>query len=98
MKQMKIDPAQVVPIDFTTPDTNRTLRTLQPVVFKDRDVFYCHLGEDESSGILGSGHTPYAAIKNWEIELQRRIDHHEEDDELAEFVIDSLKISKDDVW
>jgi hypothetical protein len=98
MKQMKIDPSQVIPIDFTTANTNRTLKTLQPVVFKDRDKFYCHLGEDHTNCILGTGHTPYAAIKNWEIELQRIIDHHDEDDELAEYVIDSLKISKDDVW
>ncbi|WP_432710908.1 hypothetical protein [Pedobacter sp.] len=98
MKQMKIDPSQLVAIDFTAPDTNRTLRTLQPVVFKNRNIFFCHLGEDEKNCILGSGHSPYAAIKDWEIELQRRIDHHDEDDELAEFVIDSLKLSKDDVW
>ena len=98
MKQMQIDPAKIVNMDFTTPETNRTLRTLQPVVFKDGESFCCLLGEDRMQGIIGNGNTPEEAINNWQLNLQGRIDHHDENDELAEFVIDSLKISKDDVW
>jgi len=98
MKQMQIDPAKIVKIDFTKPETNRTLKTLQPVVFKEDELFCCLLGEDRAQAIIGYGNTPEEAIYDWEQNLQKRIDQHEDNDELAEFVIDSLKTSKDDVW
>jgi hypothetical protein len=98
MKQMQIDPESKVDIDFTTPDTDRTLKTLQPVVYKNGDSFCCLLGEDPTQGIFGCGGSPQEAIDDWKVKLQKRMDQHDEDDELAEFVIDSLKISKDDVW
>jgi predicted DNA-binding antitoxin AbrB/MazE fold protein len=98
MKQMQIDPAKIVDIDFTTPETKQTLKTLQPVVFKEGEAYCCHLGEDHTNGIMGRGNSPDEAINDWEKSLQKRIDEHDENDELAEFVIDSLKISKDDVW
>jgi hypothetical protein len=98
MKQMQIDPEKVVDIDFTTKETNRTLKTLQPIVFKEGESYCCHLGEDHTHGILGCGNSPEEAIKEWEQNLQKRMDHHDENDELAEYVIDSLRITKDDVW
>jgi len=91
MKQMKIDPAYKVDIDFTAPGTKASLKTLQPVVFKEGNAFCCLLGEDPTVGIFGCGDTAFEAINDWEISLQKRIDHHEENDELANYVIDSLK-------
>jgi len=98
MMQMNIDPELVVDFDFTRPEVNRTLKNLQPVVYKDGDQYSCLLGPDLEHGILGTGATPDAAIMQWEVNLQKRIQDPDENDEVAEFVIDSLGMTKDDVW
>ena len=43
MKQMIVDPESKANIDFTKPETERTLKILQPVVYKDGDAFCCIL-------------------------------------------------------
>ena len=98
MKQMNVDPESLVNIDFTTPETERTLKILQPVVYKDGDAFGCLLGEDPTVGIFGCGNSADEAISDWKDNLKSRINEHQENDELADFVIDSLSITKDDVW
>lgn len=98
MIQMVIDPSLVVDFDFTRPEVNRTLKNLQPVVYKDGTAYNCLLGPDLERGILGTGATPEEAIYQWEKNLQQRIQEPAEDDEVAEFVIDTLRMTKDDVW
>jgi hypothetical protein len=98
MIQMTIDPELIVNFDFTKPEVNRTLKNLQPVVYKDGDQYNCLLGPNLEQGILGTGATAEAAILQWEADLQKRIQNPDEDDEVAEFVIDSLRMTKDDVW
>jgi hypothetical protein len=98
MIQMTIDPELVVDFDFTKPEVNRTLKNLQPVVYRNGDKFNCLLGPDLEQGILGTGSTPEEAIYNWEAKLQERIQDPAEDDEVSEFVIDTLRMTKDDVW
>jgi hypothetical protein len=98
MIQLTIDPDLVVNYDFTAQNVNRTLKNLQPVVFRSGPVYNCLLGPSLEAGILGMGSTPEEAIFNWEVQLKKRIQNPAEDDELAEFVIDSLRMTKDDVW
>jgi hypothetical protein len=98
MIQMKIDPSLIIDYDFTTKETNRTLKNLQPVVYKNGEAYNCLLGPDLEQGILGIGNTPEEAIYNWEANLQKRIQNPSEDDEVSEFVIDTLRMTKDDVW
>ena len=95
---MIIDESAKVDIDFTAADVDRTLKTLQPVVFNDQGQFACHLGPDMDSGIIGRGATPEAAIADWKTALKQRVQQAGEDDELANFVKDSLNFSKNDVW
>jgi hypothetical protein len=98
MIQMVIDPDLVVDYDFTKPEVNRTLKNLQPVVYKNGESYNCLLGPDLETGIVGMGASPEEAIYNWERNLQQRIQHPAEDDEVSEFVIDTLRMTKDDVW
>lgn len=98
MKQMIIDQAAIVNIDFTKPEVDRTLKTLQPVVFRDGARYCCHLGPDMEQGILGRGDTPDAAIAAWKDQLKKRVQTASEEDELATFARDSLNFSKNDVW
>lgn len=98
MEQMIFDQAAIVSIDFTKPEVDRTLKTLQPVVFRDGARYGCHLGPDMDNGILGRGDTPDAAIAAWKDQLKKRVETAAEEDELATFVKDSLNFSKNDVW
>jgi hypothetical protein len=98
MIQISIDPELIVDFDFTTRETNRTLKNLQPVVYKNGDKYNCLLGPDLERGILGTGSTPEEAISDWEVNLKNRIKDSKEDDELSEFVIDTLKMTDNDVW
>ena len=98
MEQMIIDESARVDIDFTAADVDRTLKTLQPVVFREGETFACHLGPDMESGVVGRGDTPDAAIADWKAALKQRVQQAGEDDELAIFVKDSLNFSKNDVW
>lgn len=98
MEQMIIDEAAIVNVDFTAADVERTLKTLQPVVFREGEQFCCHLGPDMESGIIGRGDTAEAAIEDWKAALRQRVERASEDDELATFVKDSLNFSKNDVW
>ena len=95
---MIIDQAAIVDIDFTAADVDRTLKTLQPVVFQEGEHFCCHLGPNMEQGILGTGDTPEAAIEAWKAALKQRVQTATEDDELATFVKDSLNFTKNDVW
>jgi hypothetical protein len=98
MEQMIFDQNLIVDIDFTAADVEKTLKTLQPVVFRDNERFCCHLGSDLENGILGCGDSPEAAITDWKEQLKLRIADASEEDELATFVKDSLNFSKNDVW
>ncbi len=98
MEQMIIDQAAIVNIDFTAADVDRTLKTLQPVVFREGTQFCCHLGPDMDQGILGKGDNPEAAIEDWKAALKERVQSATEEDELANFVKDSLNFTKNDVW
>jgi hypothetical protein len=98
MIQMIIDPELIVDYDFTKPEVNRTLKNLQPVIYRNGDEFFCLLGPDLKQGILGTGSTLEDAIYDWESNLQKRIQNPAEDDEVSEFVIDTLSLTKDDVW
>lgn len=95
---MIIDQEALVDMDFTAADVDRILKTLQPVVFKDGEQYCCHLGPDMENGIMGTGTSPEAAIEDWKAALKQRVQNGAEDDELANFVKDSLNSSKNDVW
>lgn len=98
MIQLTIDPELIVNYDFTAAEVNRTLKNLQPVVYKNGNGYHCLLGPNLEEGILGTGSSPEEAIYDWELKLQERIQSPSEDDEVSEFVIDTLRMTKDDVW
>jgi hypothetical protein len=56
------------------------------------------LGPNMESGILGKGDSPEAAIEDWKAALKQRVQSAAEEDELANFVKDSLNFTKNDVW
>lgn len=98
MEQMNVDEIRKVKIDFEHEDLPQDAKELQPLVFKEGDSYCCLLGPDRTKGILGYGDSPRAAIADWSVKLQERIKIKNEDDEVANFVRDTLNTSNEDVW
>lgn len=98
MKQMDIPQQMQVPVDFESQDLSRRIKELRPVVWREGTDFCCLLGPDPQEGIFGCGNTAEAAMNDWETHLRERIENASISDEVAQYAIDTLNISKDDVW
>ncbi|HQW16216.1 MAG TPA: hypothetical protein PKY86_05340 [Niabella sp.] len=98
MKQMKIPAAMQIDIDFEQDDLSKAVKDLHPVLWHDGQGYCCLLGPDPQEGILGCGMTKEEALSDWEINLRERVQTAGADDEVGQYVIDTLKISKKDVW
>lgn len=96
MQQMNVPDKMKVNVDYDDKALPHAARTLQPLVFTEGDAFYCVLGPDMQKGVLGSGQTAKDALIDWEANVRRRIIYHNENDEVAEFIIDKLNARTDD--
>jgi hypothetical protein len=98
MKQMDIPGNRVVEINYENADLSRPVKELRPVVWVDEQGYSCILGPDPQEGIIGTGSSVEAALADWEQQLKERVRTAGSADELAQYVIDTLRISKADVW
>ena len=98
MKQYNVPDEMKVPFDYTDDQLPEIVRLLRPLLYQDGELICCILGPDPQDGVFGTGMTPEEAISDWQKNLKDRLDHHAEDDEVAEYVIDSIKSSKNNVW
>ena len=98
MKQMEIPENRVVEINYENDDLARPVKDLRPVVWVDEQGYSCLLGPDPQEGIIGTGSSVAVALADWEQQLKERVRTAGASDELAQYVIDTLRISKDDVW
>jgi hypothetical protein len=98
MKQMPIKDEVVVHVNYESSDLPATVRQFKPVVYKEGGTFCCILGPDRQTGIFASGSSVNEALRNWDANVHQRLSHHNEDDEVARFMLDSLSVSKKDVW
>lgn len=98
MKQMDISRDRVIDIDYESASLSRAVKDLRPVVWADQKGYCCILGPDPQEGVVGSGSSVEAALADWEAQLKERMHQAGTQDELAQYVIDTLQISKNDVW
>jgi hypothetical protein len=98
MEQMKIDEGMVVAVDYEAHEHSKVVKELRPVVFKEEGSFCCLLGPDPQAGIFGCGDTAEGAISDWEQHLKERMAKPIGDDEVAQYVQDTLNASNKKVW
>lgn len=98
MEQIRIPREMIVRFDYEAKDVPSSVRELRPVIFQDGNDFCCVLGPDMRNGIFACGLSPQEALKNWQRNLVERIKNHAEDDEVAIYVVDTLKASNRKVW
>lgn len=95
---MVIKDEAVVPVNYESLDLPATVRQFKPTVFKEGNMYCCILGPDRQKGVFASGSSVKEAIRNWDANVHIRLNRHKEDDEVARFMLDSLSVSKKDVW
>ncbi|HKO81749.1 MAG TPA: hypothetical protein VJU78_15195 [Chitinophagaceae bacterium] len=98
MQQIAIDEDLIVPLDYDSPELSRAVRQFKPTLYKDGDAFACILGPDSEQAVYGQGITEDEALKNWEADFKSRLKSKGDNDEVAQYIKDTLAISKKDVW
>lgn len=97
MKQLEVPDDMKVAIDLNDKKVPDSVKTFQPVLFKDGDSFCCVLGPDPQEGVFGCGDTPIEALKDWDKNLQQRKEVTDKDDEVAAFIHRIINPSDDQV-
>ena len=98
MKQILIGEDLIVPIDYDSLEYSAAIRQFRPTLYKQDEQFCCILGPDQEQAIYATGATEDEAIKNWNIAFKERMKSKAEDDEIAQYVRDTLTTSKNDTW
>lgn len=93
MEQFNVQEDRKVAVDFSDPALPRAAKTFRPLLFMEGETFCCVLGPDLHSGVVGRGETIDQAIAEWDKNLQDRIRHHSEEDELARYISETLRAS-----
>jgi hypothetical protein len=98
MKQMQVPESMHVNIDYEEKGIPASVREFRPAVYKDGDSFCALLGEDPQAGIFGCGETKEQALQDWDTHFSERVNAHASGDELLQYIEDTRKTSKKDVW
>lgn len=98
MEQMNVEESLKITIDYTEDVLPKSARKLQPLVWKDGDLYNCLLGPDLNVGIFGTGETALLAIVDWDTHLTARLAEAKEDDEVIQYVKDVYKADNTEVW
>jgi len=98
MRQMKMDGLNAIPIDYDAYNIPASVKEFRPLLFKDGDQYCAILGSDLQTGVLGCGKTAILALAEWNNELQKRAQLPADDNELTNYIKDTLAASKWRIW
>ena len=86
MIQMNTDGLLVVRIDYQAADIPESVHATHPVLYRQGEGYCCLLGPDEARGIIGRGATEKAALNDFDLQFQQRLDHPIPGDPVSEFI------------
>jgi hypothetical protein len=98
MQQIVIDESRIVPLDYESKKLHGYIRQFKPTLYKENEAFVCVLGPDEETAIYGRGATEDEALQDWEVAFQERLKSKGEDDNVAQYIKDTIATSPKDVW
>jgi hypothetical protein len=97
MKQFNVPEETKIEIDYADKALPNSVKIFQPLLFREGNSYCCVLGPDPTTGVFGSGDTPIDALKDWDKNL-KIYEPKGGDDEVAEYIKETLKTSPEDVW
>src|ERR1700676_2936867 len=86
MWPLKMNPEDVVEINYEEPDFPPSFLAFKPIIFKSDHLYCCLLGPNPQEGIFGFGYTVASAISQWNQEFKRRLINRPIKDPIAQFV------------
>ncbi|HUH18187.1 hypothetical protein [Albibacterium sp.] len=98
MEQMNVEEVFKITIDFEADNLPKTVKIFRPLLFNEGEGFRSVLGPDLQKGIVGYGDSLDEALLDWDKNLKERIKSKNINDEVAQYVIDTLNTSVNDVW
>jgi hypothetical protein len=100
MKQMEVDASRVIRLDYEAESLPKAVREFRPLVFQEGDLFCCVLGPNPQIGVFGCGATQEEAIKDWNEDLKRKIRDGagRTQNEVTQYILDTMSLSKNDIW
>jgi hypothetical protein len=90
MKQLTVPDEMKVDINYSDNELPESVRTFQPLLFKEGNSYCCVLGPDPQAGIFGCGDTPIHALQDWDKHL-KEYEARGENDEVAMYIQETLK-------
>jgi hypothetical protein len=85
MKQLSVPDEMKVEIDYSSKEVPESVKTFQPLLFKDGNSYCCVLGPDPQLGVFGCGDTPFHALQDWDKHL-KEYKPKDENDEVAFYI------------
>lgn len=85
---------------MTPPGLPPAVKEFRPLVYQEGNAYCCVLGPNPQAGVAGCGSSPQDALMDWNEDFKRRIQNkaNVHRNEVTQFLLDSLAISKKDVW
>lgn len=93
MEQFNVSDELKVPVDFEDESLPDSVRIFRPLLYMDGDLYCCIMGADKQTGVYSCAKSPEEALQGWDKNLQDRVIYHQEGDELARYIQDTLKAS-----
>ena len=94
MWQVSLSQEALITVNYEDTDLPLSLREFKPILFKEKEIYFCLLGPDPQEGIFGFGRTITDAIRNWDLDFKNRLYYHSEEDRTAKFVLYKINILK----
>jgi len=98
MEQMNVEEEKKIKIDFEAVNLPKSVKVFRPLLFHEGSEYFCVLGPSPQEGVFGSGETEEEALVNWDNNLKKCKESNNTNDEVTQYVIDTLNTSVDDVW
>jgi hypothetical protein len=98
MEQMNVEEHKKILIDYDDSSLSKFVRQFRPMIYRDGDQFCCILGPNPESGVFACSDTLESALSEWTEELKKRASTPGSNDEVKQYINDTLNQSVDDVW
>jgi len=95
---MTVDEHNIIPLDYESHKLPRAVREFRPTLYKNDEMYCCIPGPGIEDGIYATGATEDEAVRSWNIAFKERLQSKSKDDEVLQYIRDTLATSADDVW
>jgi hypothetical protein len=94
MWSIKMNPNDLVAINYEESGFPSSFLAFKPLVFRDGQIYCCLLGPNPQEGIFGFGNSVDYAISNWDLEFKKRLIKNPKKDPTVQFIAYKIRMYK----